>query len=71
MTDYPPYALIDRSQPYDFGKCRWCQQEIIWGKTVKGKRAPFDPDTGVNHWITCPKRSDVRADLKEKDRGFP
>ena len=43
--------------------CRTCGARIVWGLTIKGRRAPFDlpktPDGYVNHWVTC-KRPPAR-----------
>lgn len=27
---------------------------MFWGKTKNGKDCPFDADTGVSHFGTCP-----------------
>lgn len=43
--------------------CRTCFDPIRWGKTQKGRAAPFDanvtPYGYVNHWVTC-KRPPAR-----------
>lgn len=44
--------------------CRFCGQQVVWGLTKNGRRAPFDPDTLRNHWISCPNQGEAR-------RAFP
>jgi len=34
--------------------CRSCDAAIRWGETAKGKRCPFDVETGESHFRTCP-----------------
>ncbi len=43
-----------------FQACWACHLLCQWGYTTKGKRSLFDRETGVNHWITCPRREAVR-----------
>lgn len=35
-------------------KCRSCGAPIVWGKTPAGKVCPFDWESGVSHFQTCP-----------------
>ena len=35
--------------------CKFCGATILWGLTLRQRRAPFDPGTLRNHFITCPK----------------
>lgn len=51
------HVIVSERQP---ATCRFCKQSIHWGKTNAGKSAPADPDTGRNHWITCPRQGDAR-----------
>ena len=37
--------------------CRYCQQDIFWVKSKKGKNVPCDSD-GVCHYETCPEKKD-------------
>ena len=55
----PPHeyaATLELSVAY----CWFCQRSIRWGLTINGRRAPFDPDTERNHWITCPRGGAAR-----------
>lgn len=53
-------ATIPPSERLRTSPCRFCGQSIVWGLTANGRRAPFDPDTLRNHWITCPERGAAR-----------
>ena len=46
--------------------CSFCRQEVEWGETSKGKASVFDPETGRNHWITCPNQGDARKAFPAK-----
>ena len=42
----------------DSGTCGECQQAILWGVTIRGLRAPFDPAPPHRvHTVTCPVRT--------------
>lgn len=57
-----PATLEDESNPQP---CRLCGRGILWGRTTKGKRVPFDVEPPhPNHWITCTKQAQAR-------RAFP
>ena len=47
-------------EPINIGRCTFCRQKIVWGKTAKERTAPFDPYTKRNHWITCEARKSAR-----------
>ncbi len=57
MAEHPPHIYAD-SVELAPTSCRTCGRRIVWGLTVKGRRAPFDyprsSDGYVNHWVTCP-----------------
>ena len=40
------------------GKCRFCQAEIAWYRTPKGKTIPLDEGTLQPHWPTCPNNDE-------------
>lgn len=50
----------ERGEP---GQCRSCGAQIWWILTATGKRAPYNPSTGVDrpeepavsHFATCPQ----------------
>ena len=39
-------------------KCRYCEGEIFWVKSKKGKNVPCDKD-GICHYETCPEKKDT------------
>lgn len=69
VPKHPPSAYSDDVELDEAGEpkevlCSGCSGSIVWGKTRKGRRAPFDlprDEHGyVNHFITCPDRDDFR-----------
>ena len=39
----------------DSGECDACHQEIVWGVTLRGKKAPFNTEKPYRvHLVTCP-----------------
>ena len=41
----------------DSGECDDCHQDILWGVTIRGKKAPFDTEKPYRvHLVTCPDR---------------
>jgi hypothetical protein len=41
-------------------KCRGCDAEILWARTPRGNRMPFDVGTFEVHWVTCPEAQQFR-----------
>jgi hypothetical protein len=41
-------------------KCRGCGAEIVWAKTARGKRMPFDRETLEPHWAICPQAKEFQ-----------
>lgn len=63
----PPPYLLPATLEEARVRCRYCSAIIRWGKTIKGKRAPFDFEPPhVNHFSTCPRAKKVTADYKER-----
>jgi hypothetical protein len=62
MTSEPPAHLLPLAGtlgPEE--QCRFCPEQVRFGKTVNGKRAPFDcAEPHVNHWSTCAGRDRAR-----------
>lgn len=60
-TDEPPAHLLPIGELGPEEQCRFCPVQVRFGKTVKGKRAPFDVAAPhVNHWSTCEGRERAR-----------
>lgn len=60
MTEEPPSHQLPQGELGPEEQCRFCPEQVRFGKTVKGNRAPFDAQPPhLNHWISCQGR--VRA----------
>jgi hypothetical protein len=73
----PPKKLLPKTRKdlesagYVFlneAKCRGCGAEIIWAKTARGKRMPFDRETLEPHWATCPQAKEFKGERPGKKR---
>lgn len=62
MSEHPAHVYAVEVETGVYGEaiqrlCNTCGAMIVWGRTTKGRRAPFDypksPDGWVNHWVTC------------------
>jgi hypothetical protein len=40
--------------------CKGCGARIVWAKTARGKRVPFDVATFDPHWANCPEAKQFR-----------
>ena len=45
------------------GKCRDCQETIVWLRSKRGKAVPINPD-GLSHMDSCPARNKSKAPEK-------
>ncbi len=59
---YAKYVLTE------YQACRWCHRLCVWGYTTKERRALFNPETRLNHWLECPERERVKRFYDRKRR---
>ena len=50
--------------------CRYCQQDIFWVKSKKGKNIPCDSD-GVCHYETCPEKKHTPKPMNNEEEKVP